>query len=496
MQIKQLAAACALALGVAASAHATVTPFQAPDLTVYLSGASGPDNFLAGIASSMFAGAKGTDWFMYKDSGSSGKAVGAAYTAYFGTLKTTTDIPAALRGKNVLLIKRSRGGSFMGIGPVLGATPIAVLNVASGACALDTAAGYTSDYLCSEKGLDPGVAGYPNGQEMVPAVGASDVNPIMFQGPLNVEYGFSAPSASDITSKLTVKSYNVLTEAMVATTSVPDTVELTQANYAAMLKADMYLWSQVAPTMPTPAAGDQVIVCRRAPGSGTQTMYNWMFGNFPCTGSNKTAPATMDASAGYRVSGAGTSADPYVIDPSLGPTFIENPGSGDVRNCLSKAQNGGDHTFKSPDGTYYKVPFGSGGYGAIGVLSVDSIKSNNGWSFRGFNGTGSYTWNGSSYVASAGATGVLPTKQNLLEGRTQFGAEATMQYLNTLSGNAKAFADEFIRRAGDPVNNTSEWVAAVPSLYTPTLDTSGNVTNNVSKATRYGNMCMPLQKLY
>jgi len=142
------------------------------------------------------------------------------------------------------------------------------------------------------------------------------------------------------------------------------------------------------------------------------------------------------------------------------------------------------------------VDFGTGGYGAVAVLSVDSLgKSSNaanGWSYRALDGAGMYYDSdaGTAVVPASTGTGVHPSKVNLIEGKYEFASEVTMQYRNDLTGVKKTFADFFIARAGSPAFNTNPWVAALPPTYDPTT------TANVAKATRGGNMCKPLQKLY
>ena len=58
MKLRMIAAACGLVFGtVLASGQViaqTPTPFQAPELTVYLSGASAPQNLLGALANSLF----------------------------------------------------------------------------------------------------------------------------------------------------------------------------------------------------------------------------------------------------------------------------------------------------------------------------------------------------------------------------------------------------------------------------------------------------------
>jgi hypothetical protein len=505
MKMTHIAAACAVALAGAATPAFALTAFQTPDLTVYLSGATAPDNFLETTATNMYVGTKGTDWFKYIDNGD-----GKQQRAFFGTMKSTVDIPAALQGKKVLFIKRSTGGSVFGVNPVARAQALATLKVSAATCA---ASGV--DFKCAVQGIDPGV-GAPTGQEVVPDFGVSDVAPNLFKGPLNVEFGQSALDPAEV-ANLTVVGVNVLAMGLPVTNVIPMTTHISRATYGALLSANIATWSQLG--IAAPAAGDQVVACRRVPGSGTQTSYNWFFNNFPCTdgsvaGSGYTQPARMSDSAGYQASGSGTDADPYVIDVTAGYTVIENSTSGNVRDCLDKAAAGGVHKFKDEEGKSYKVDFGTGGYGAVGTLSVDSLNDDrktssdstkwakgptnaaNGYSFRALDGAAAmYDTNDTAtlVVGTTGTTGILPTKANLIDGNYEFASELTMQYRNDLTGLKKTFADFFIARSGDPAFNGSGWVAALPPTYTP--GTTG-FDVNVAKGTRFGNMCAPLQRLF
>jgi len=493
MKLNKLSAACAIALAGVSSQAFALGAFDTPELTVYLSGATAPDNFLASIATGMFVGTQGTDWFGYVDNGA-----GTAQRAYFGTMKGTADgVPASIAGKKVMLIKRSTGGSVFGVNPVARAEALAVLKVTSSGCSnVSVPAGF--NYKCPVVGVDPGI-GAPTGDEMVPDFGVSDVSPAMFKEPYNVEFGKTQLSPAEVAG-MTVKQVNTLAMGLAVTNAIPDSTYLSKAVYGALISGNLTDWTQVDAGL-APAAGTQVVVCRRVPGSGTQTSYNWFFNNFPCAtdslaGTGHTGPTRMADSASGIVSGSGTSGDPYVIDPSAGYTVLENSGSGDVANCMTKAAGGGTHTFKDEEGKSYSVNFGSGGYGAVAILSVDSLgKSSNAankWSYRAIDGAGMYYDSdvGSAVVPASTGNGVHPSKTNLIEGKYEFASELTMQYRNSLAGQKKDFADFFIARAGDPAFNTSAWVAALPPTYDPTT------TANVAKATRNGNMCAPLQRLF
>src|SRR5262245_59596561 len=131
-KVKQLAAACALAFA-GTSAHA-LTPFEAPDITVFLAGASAPQNFLGFMATQLFQGTQNTDWYAYW---SNDGTIGANYRAYFGTLKTTLqdpNMPAAIAGKKVLVINRAKGGSVWGVNPVARSQQIQWMTITSGNC--------------------------------------------------------------------------------------------------------------------------------------------------------------------------------------------------------------------------------------------------------------------------------------------------------------------------------------------------------------------------
>lgn len=478
MKFNTLAVATTLAMaGLSTQAFAVQTLSSAsdtPDVTIYLSGASAPDAFLSSISAGMF----NSGYYVYVDN-----AGGTSFSGYFGVTKNDASIPVALRDKKVKLIKRSAGGSVWGVNPVARAQGIRTMSTVIGGtgCTLSSGAAgaVAGTYACPIVGSDANVADPANA---VPDFGVSDVNPKLFKG-LNNEFGFSPLSAAEV-AVLTVKGANTVMMGYPITNSIPNSTYVNKSLFGSLLKGDITTWSTLG--VATPAAGDQVIVCRRTPGSGTQSMYNLHFSNFPCS-TNSTEPARMDVNPA--VSGTGTSADPFVIDPTLGYTVLENAGSGDVRNCLAKAQAGGVHTFKDEQGKSYSVNFGTGGYGAIGVLSVDSHGKESGWTFRNVDGAGELAAGVSTSQVVVG-TGVAPTQANLIEGNYEFSGEATYQYRSGLSGLKKAFADEFIKRAGAPAFQ-SKWTAALPS------DT--NIPDGVlaiSKASHFGDMCAPLQRQF
>jgi hypothetical protein len=418
----------------------------------------------------------------------------------------------------IVIVKRSKGGSVWGVDPIARASRIESLDFT--ACAAGGAAdGTTYDYFCGVKGKDPDSVDFTN-----PAVnngdvsdfGVSDVSPTLFKGPYNVEFGQGQLADNEV-AVLSIKPVNTVMMGIVATNDVAATTRITRTDYANMLAGNVYDWTQ----LDAAAAGNtQVVVCRRVNGSGTQASYNWYFNNFPCQNSfNGTmAPTTMTAdSASGIVGGNGTVATPYLIDPTQGYTVVNNSTSGDVRNCLIKAQTHADHTIKGDDGNYYTIQFGNSvdPFKAIGVLSLDSYNaagtgSGEGteWRFRMIDGAGTYV--PGTDTASVGATGFAPSKANLLSGAYDFAVELTMQYRNAtvvnpqgdsvaaLTGTKQAFADELIKRSGDPakiaLNSKVKAYAALPDFYNPTANATN--TAHVALASHGGNMCAPLKRLY
>ena len=508
MNLKKTVLATALALAApAAFAAAPASPTDtAGALVIYMTGASAPDEFMESIMTGML----NAGFYKYKDAANGT----ATARAFLGEVKNDSTIPASIRNQKVLFIKRSAGGSVFGVNPLARSEAISVLKAADASCsAAPDTDGY---YTCPMVGVDPGV-GTATGQEMVPDFGVSDVAPFMFKEPFNVEFGAGQLSTAE-TASLTIRSVNTVMMGMVATAAVPSSAYLSEADYGAMLTGNLTDWSQVGAGV-SPAGGNQVVVCRRHPGSGTQTSYNWYFNNFPCTTtsstsgvSGNTTPARMDSSWGFGAGGSGTSADPFLIDVTAGYTVIENSGSGDVRRCLNAAQTGTDYTFKGEDGQYYKANFSAVGdaLGAIGVLSLDSQEktgaavgadtkpsdkgAETAWFFRTLNGAGVMAKNANGVAdetcsSSGTLSGVCPNRSALREGQYAFAAELTMQYRSSLAGQKRAFADEFIDRAGDP-SFQKPWTLALPPVYDPTSDAA------VAKGTRFGNMCSPLQKLF
>jgi len=507
MNMKPLVMAVAATLA-APAAFANIAPETVPGVVkIVLSGATAPDGFVESSVKEML---EPTSIKTYRDNAAATLAF--QHRAWYGLAKA--GIPGVTAGTPILFVKRSKGGSVIGVDPVARASRIESLDfsacTAGGAAAGD--AGKVYDYFCPTRGLDPDSANFANpalNNGVVSDFGVSDVSPALFKAPLNVEFGQGQLTAAE-TAKLTIKPVNTVIMGIVATNDVPASTVINRADYGNMLMGRIYDWTQID----AGATGNtQVVACRRVNGSGTQASYNWFFNNFPCESSfaGSQAPTSMYAdNASGIVSGTGTQADPFVIDPTAGYTVVNNSTSGDVRNCLTRAQNHTDHLIKGDDGKWYLTKFSNSGlpFKAVAVLSADSYGSENGWTYRNLYGAGSFA--PATQTGSAGATGVAPSKANLLTGAWDFGVELTMQYRNasvtnvqgdtvtSLAGVKKSFADELIKRSGDPakiaLNSKVNVYAALPDYYDPTL--GGVFTAHTALGSHQGNMCQPMLRQY
>lgn len=496
MQYSKIALACGLALS-AMAAQAAGPTIPAGTVTIFLSGATAPDNFLNDTIKDML-----TNEVAIRGSSNANQ-----YRAFLG--QATANIPGVTAGTNILLIKRSKGGSVWGVDPVARAQRVETLDLNNCTAVTPTAADPYS-WACGVKGTDPGTSGYVNtaaNAGLIPDFGVSDVEPKLFKFPHNTENGQPQLTATEL-ARLTASPVNQIMMGIVATDAVSAATHISRSQYGAMLAGQYDTWEQIDGTT------DPVVVCRRVPGSGTQTSYNWFFSGFPCNGgsSNFLLPKGVGDSYGYDGGHAGTAADPYIVDPSAGYTVIENSGSGDVRNCLKAAQNGTDFTVTGSNSKVYKVLFSAvgGPSKAIGVLSLDSypqaVAAGSGFSFRMLDGAG--TFNGSTQTASAGATGVAPSKANLVSGKYDFVVELSMQKRNQAvnlgsevipapDAVKSAFFTKLVSNLGSTkyTGNDGGTFTSVPNAYA-TLPTVGSYASKpalVNRFTRNADTCQPFE---
>jgi hypothetical protein len=146
------------------------------------------------------------------------------------------------------------------------------------------------------------------------------------------------------------------------------------------------------------------------------------------------------------------------------------------------------------------VDFGAGGFGAIGVLSLDSIGSSlttGNWQFRSLDGAGSITGDGLSTTVGpvTSGTGTFPTVASLTTGNWTMQGWTNFNLPNRTTGAKATFLNQFLAAAQSPVTlaavKETKWTAAaIPT----TGAAAGAQTLNVSYVA--GNQCAPLNRNY
>lgn len=420
MKIKALSAAVAavslatLSQGASAGALTKAQTLAVPAANVlYVSGASAQDNNLSSLMTTMCG--TFTKWI---DTSTSGKD----YAAY-----ACSAVAGPLVGQNVVIHKRSKGGSAQGVQPLIAGTAIQFID-------LNTCA--DADKKCT---------GLTN---KVSDLGISDVDPGMFKG-LNTPAGFTAV---DDTSSLTVKpaavlamgfpvSYNLyvalqtiqgLRTATACNTAATEYTEacmpsLAKQTISSLVSGQITNWDEIVAFDPavgnyvgltqftgvTAPANNLVHFCKRTAGSGTAATQYARFLNSPCTGNGL----------------------PVATDNAFGPRVYEIVDSGNMESCLTDFSNGAA-VAKNENGT---------------TVNPTSAKA---WAF-GQQGMEKNDKDAAGNIPLAyrfvKIDGVAPTLENIFTGKYYNWAELTWQYKNTLAGNKLSLAEYLIGKAADPV---------------------------------------------
>jgi len=332
-----------------------LAPTTAPDIEIFMSGASAQDKGIAALFSDLcVAGTLDT----FKDVANPSKK-GKAHTAYFCTIdssKITGGTPAAGVNPGVLFHKRSAGGSAQGVNPVIDEQAIDAMAINNSNCT-ETAVG--------SKVWDCTISNTGDLIQVVSDAGVSDVNPEMFIKQ-NTPFGSSPVDATVVAAKMEVKGAAALVFGIPVTTTLRDALQvaefgatstcvtdkydptnpadvptahaaeteacmptMSRAQVASIMQGNVKRWSNffVNGTALTAIAGvslpsdNKVHVCRRTNGSGTQAQMSAKFLNYPCTAggvSPRSAPGN-----GF-----------------FGPVVVENSGSGDMTQCLNDLNDG------------------------------------------------------------------------------------------------------------------------------------------------------------
>lgn len=511
MQFKKSVVLCTLALaGLAGQAQAAaLSPAQIAVIDdantnnriLFISGASAVQKGFTGVISTLIPGAK-TYYTDKNGKDTAGKANTHSYEAVAGMLDSS--VGGDWAGKNVIIVYRVAGGSVWGVNPVARKQLIESLNVSSTTCsdagyaAADGSAPSDKAFSCSKN-------------TRIPDAGVSDVAPALFKEPLNTEGEIPAGQLTDTElAEFSDINYNKPIYALAFGVPVTNNVNtaLNKSAVSAIMAYNIGTWDKVDPALPA----DDIVVCRRVPGSGTQAVENMYFGNFPCGTSNTPADRTasegtvFDAAATWSWTDANgklhTGTGKYTIDPTAptgGLVVIENSSSGNVAECMDAAVTGGKYVTKTRDGgsAEYLVEFVNPGSKAIGVLSMDSLsksKSTGNWQFRSLDGNGTYTWDNTAAAPVATGTGKHPTLANLIDGTWDMQGWISFNTPNrTIADTAKApVVAKFLANAQDPailasISDLKNVSAAIPGgAY------SGAQVLRVSYA--LGNQCAPLNR--
>lgn len=499
MKLSKISVLCALACaGFAGQASAQVTGSPAAAIVndanangrvLYISGASAVQGGLGQIAASLFTG---TNYF-FTPSVASGRT-SSDYRAYAGKLATSAGGWAA--GTNVIIINRARGGSVQGVNPVARGTSIESLAVTAASCTTGT--GTSGDpFRCNT--LD----------SRVPDAGVSDVAPALFDGLFNTEGEPAEPALNPTElASLTATPIYGLAFGVPLTKNLP-AVNLNRSAVSAIMTGNAGTWDAINSTLPA----DDILLCRRVNGSGTQAVANLYFGNYPCsTGSRANTPA--DRASGSAWNGV----NQFVVEGDTGfLNVVENSSSGDVRTCLNTAFDAAAKPFNAAADattgvgyTSYNTADRAGNpvtvrmrdgrpHKAIGVLSMDSLSSStttSKFTFRALDGAGEITWNGAIGTAPVTTgTGKFPTLASYVDGTWDQQGWISFNLPSTTTGNKAALAADFVTQARSPAILQSlanlRWVAAGIPGVTDNSPLGGQV---LRAGYLGGDQCAPLNR--
>jgi hypothetical protein len=450
---------------------------------VYIAGASAVQKGFDAIMGTMFQGTP----IRFKDTASANyEGVAGKLAAAAGT--GTGNWPI---GTNVAVLYRVKGGSAFGVFPVARNTAIEAMDFTSTACGATGSGTAAAPYICT---LTTGTR--------TPDAGISDVAPALFTNPINTEGEIAAAALtpSELAVLTTTPLYG-LAFGLPVTSTVPTTVKFNKSAISAIMSGGAYTWNMVDASLPA----DDILICRRTPGSGTQAVNNLYYGNYPCdTTTAFNAPLDRSVSAAW---------DPVARSFTVaaantgGPIVIENAASGDVRKCLDAAAAGGTYSTSDRDGLPVTVTI-TGAHKAIGVLSMDSLAnsvltpvtpvvaggSNALWQFRPLDGAGTYTWDNSALPPVATGTGKFPTLANYVDGTWDMQGLEAFNVPARTTGNKAAFLANLVKQAQSPTV-----LAGISSLKNVAAAIGGvNPAGTQVLRTAYvgNNQCAPLNRNY
>jgi hypothetical protein len=372
---------------------------------------------------------------------------------------------------NLLLYKRNSGGSLTGIIPVANSLATEFLNISSnkGVCKPQPAGLFAATVKCDYSAT--------NNVKTVPTFGLSDVNPKIFTvagenapaGTPAIKTGFkTVPSVAQVFGVVvTTKLRNALQQAQFSLSSPCNpknagykpaiaesaacTPNLQSDQIAAIVAAEP---APTAPlTLPVKGAGklhdwtqikigdsnlfantiaankpskSKVHICSRTIGSGTKAQFGVRFLGNVCNA----AGSKIVQNADYNGISESTQPDfksTPVPETAIRPMVHAMASSGGLAECLTELDSGTGSSGGSFDGSKY-----AGSRWAIGFQSLDK------------NATRSAAYR---FIK---VDGVLPTLQNVVNGRYHDWVEAVYVYRSNLAGDTLTLVNEAINSFGKP----------------------------------------------
>lgn len=414
---------------VAGQAHALdiATTNAAGTFKVYVSGASATKAIIGGLfTQNCQAGT--LDVYRSKTGTTAGQgdsAAGDSYNVYSCTMIAGNDFNLAT-GTNVAFHKRDRGGSGYGVFPVALNRAIDFLEVSTASCGTSPVS-----TTATQRNWDCG-----NVIQRAPDGGTSDVEPALFLAENNKPAAFAGDSFNAGSDFAVVRPlfstvmglavsnplYAALQTAQGTTgqPSIPSTIAsaLTRVGYDYSLG-----WSALG----VANADNQLNICRRENGSGTQAAANLFFHQYPSnSGAAILAASNVDSSVGA----VGNTAGEYFVG--------EGTSSGQVRTCLNNA---------SAAGAY-----------AIGHISLENDPNASGQNWK--------------FVRIDGA---IPSRDEAKAGRYGYFVESTLQVNKAAATNVRNFLTRFADQAGLPNNLNLLSAAAKNGVFATPTNSGCNV---------------------
>ena len=446
LKLSTLAATCGFAVaGMGGQANAlTIAADGIPQVILRVSGASAISRSFGEVVNQQLC-QPNTNTVYWNDQpvlGTLTSADGTRYQAYYCSAKA--GITGIAAGARLLVVKRDRDGSFLGVGPVINTQAIEFMRV---------------DNTCTDLGA--GVL-YPNPrflcaatENAIPAGGLSDVEVALWAARgqftqtvpgtfTEIKGAFGQGFGLGVSTKLYqgLQTEQGLTPGAMDAANQPS---VSREQYTSIVSTT---GGYVNASFLTGVAG-KLNNCRRVSTSGTQATSDAYFVENPC---KKNADPTFGQLLPRPAANYG---------PNL--TVIENSGTGDVINCLSQDATGGTVL------------------DAIGVVSLENTPSGN-WSFVKVDGVSPNFFQG---LAD-------PTHRlNVVNGFYLAAVEGSMQWRND---NAFAGATGALQLVANGLTNPALVnLTGIYSVRRPPAVTNTLFPDRVHKGTRFGNSCQAFQ---